>query len=391
MQRIELKTGEQHGQQTLNLVTVLASMPKEEPVHETLAQFQRADMAIIVEDKLSASHDSGKWQYKVYSDLSAIAGLSCQWDNLLAASSGNKAFGSLEWYLASCRVQNSLSPYLVIGALGPEITCILPLALNPQNGTAVFPHFANDYNDILVRDGNLVQAADLLKFALSSQTGCSRIILSKLRPDSACARLSGCLTGIPDIECHYRETEIYSYIQLPATFAEYLQSRSKPFRRDIKRALRKTDAHGLTYRELLPDEFDPFFLPEVFLRLILDRQDEKCLFRLAHAQSFVREVLPLLFRKRHMLVFAMFQEKQIVAIDLYFVAGNGLTAWSGAFLSEIERWSPGTALIAFGIQQAISLRIREFDFGDGNEAYKKHWVSNEYAIGTMELIPELSM
>jgi CelD/BcsL family acetyltransferase involved in cellulose biosynthesis len=344
---------------------------------------------MITEPKLSAPPHSVPWRCKIYSDLSEIAGLSRQWDALLAESSCNKAFGSLEWYLASCHVQSSLSPYLVTAALGPEITCILPLALNPQNGTAVFPHFANDYNDILVRGENPAQPAGLLKYALSLNTGCRRICLSKLRPDSACARIMDCLKGDPQIECHLRETEVYSYIQLPDTFDKYLISRSKLSRRNLKYALRKTYANGLTIREILPEEFDPSDIPDVFIRLILDRQNETCLFQLAHAQSFVREALPSLFNKRCMHVFAMFKEERIVAIDLYFVAGNGLIAWNGGFLAEIERLSPGTALIAFGIEQAIAMGIHEFDFGDGDESYKEHWVNSEYMIGTMELVPKL--
>ena len=324
-------------------------------------------------------------EYKIYSDLSAIAGLSRQWDALLEESSCNKAFGSLEWYLASCRVQNSLSPYLVTAALGTEMVCILPLALNLQNGTVTFPHFANDYNDILTRGDHLAQASDLLEYALSLQTGSRRIVLSNLRPDSACARIADWFKGNPNLEYRYRETEVYSYLQLPETFDEYLMLRSKSFRKDIKRALRHTHANSLIIRELFPQEFDPAGLPEMFIRLILDRKDERCLFWLEHAQSFVQEVLPSLFTKGRMRVFAMIKEERIVAIDLYFVTANGLIAWNGGFLAEIEHLSPGTALIAFGIQQAIAMGIREVDFGNGDEEYKKHWVNNEYTIGTMEL------
>lgn len=348
-------------------------------------------MTTITKPKLFTSLGSVPWEYKIYSDLSEIAGLFHKWTDLLEESSCNKAFGSLEWYLASCRVQSSLSPYLVTAGLGQKMVCLLPLALNTQNGTAIFPHFANDYNDILVPDGNFALAADLLKFALSLQTGCRRIILSKLRPESNCARTAGWLAENSGVKCSYHETEAYFRITLSGTFDDYLMSRGKLSRRNIKYALRKTHANGLTSRELFPEEFDPSGIPETFIRLILDRQDDKCLFRLPHAQAFVREVLPPLFIKRSMRVFAMLQEKQIVAIDIYFVANNGLTAWNGGFLSAIERWSPGTALIAFGIQQAIAMGAHEFDFGDGDEAYKRHWTNSEYTIGTMELSPNLSM
>jgi CelD/BcsL family acetyltransferase involved in cellulose biosynthesis len=345
---------------------------------------------MITEPKPSASSCSIPWRYKIYSDLSEIAGLSRQWDALLAKSGCNKAFGSLEWYLASCHVQGSLSPYLVTAAVGSELMCILPLALNLHNGTMIFPHFACDYNDILIRGSDPDQGRDLLKYALSLQPGCRRVILSKLRPDSACARLMDSFTNDLDIECQHRETEAYSYIRLFDTFDEYLMSRSKRFRRNIKYALRQTDANGLTFRELFPEEFDPTDIPETFIRLILDRQDEKCLFRLSHAQSFAQEVLPSLFTKRRMRVFAMFDKERIVAVDLCFVSGNGLIKWNGGFCAEVGRLSPGTALIAFGIQQAIAMGIHEFDFGDGDEEYKKHWVNREYMIGTMELVPKLS-
>jgi CelD/BcsL family acetyltransferase involved in cellulose biosynthesis len=346
-------------------------------------------MAILTQRKLPAPHESSKLQYKVYSDLSEVAAISRQWDALLAKSRCNKAFGSMEWYLASCRVQSSVSPYLVTAALGSEITCLLPLALNIQNGTIIFPHFANDYNDVLISGGDLAQAVDLLKYALSLQPDCRRIILSKLRPDSTSARFIDYLKNDPDIECRHRETEVYSYIQLPNTFDEYLMSRSKLSRRNIKYALRKAEANGLTSRKLLPAEFEPVGIPETFIRLILDRQNEKCLFRLPHAQSFVQEVLPSLFAKSHMQVFATFKKERIVAMDLYFVTGNGLIAWNGGFCTAIGRLSPGTALIAFGIQQAIAMGIQEFDFGDGDEDYKEHWVNSKYTIGTMELVSKL--
>jgi CelD/BcsL family acetyltransferase involved in cellulose biosynthesis len=345
---------------------------------------------MITEPKPSVSSRSIPWRCKIYSDLSEIAGLSGQWDALLAKSDCNKAFGSLEWYVASCCIQSSLSPYLVTAGLGSELTCILPLALNPQNGTMIFPHFACDYNDMLIRGRDLAQGRDLLKYALSLQPGCRRVILSKLRPDSACARLMDSFKNDPDIECQHRETEVYSYIRLPDTFDEYLMSRSKRFRRNIKYALRKADANGLTMRELFPEEFDPAGIPETFIHLILDRQHENCLFRLSHAQSFAKEVLPSLFTNGRMRVFAMFDKERIVAIDLYFVSGNGLIKWNGGFCAEVGRWSPGTALIAFGIQQAIAMGIHEFDFGDGDEEYKEHWFNSEYMIGTMELVPKLS-
>src|SRR2546421_7452130 len=128
-----------------------------------------------VEGKSQDRQTPGKLEYKIYSDLSQIAGIGCEWKNLLAASSCNKAFGSLEWYLASCRVQSSLVPHLGVAVCGPEMIGILPLALNPDTGVAFFPHLENDYNDMLVRGGDAIQAASLLEHAMSKENACRQM------------------------------------------------------------------------------------------------------------------------------------------------------------------------------------------------------------------------
>src|SRR5438034_126176 len=167
-------------------------------------------------------------EYRIYSDLSAIAGISRQWDSLLAASRCNQAFGSPEWYLASCRIHSSLKPYLVVAAHGPKLVCILPLALDPANGTATFPHRANDYNDILVRGDDPAPAAGLLEYAISPKNPCRQMILARLKPDSDCIRAAALLSGRSNVVCDTHDTRrIYRYIKLPATFDEYLASRSK--------------------------------------------------------------------------------------------------------------------------------------------------------------------
>jgi CelD/BcsL family acetyltransferase involved in cellulose biosynthesis len=345
-------------------------------------------MTTITEPKAPASQYSAQSQYRVCSDLSEITALSRQWDALLSASACNKAFGSLEWYLASCRIQGSLEPYVVTATQGAELAGVLPLALDSQSGTLVFPHYANDYNDMVVRRDSANQAARLLEHAMSLSKS-RRMILTKLRPDSDCVRAAGFLEEKLQVECRLRNTKSYSYIELPASFDDYLLSRSRLLRRNIRYALRKTGANGLIMRELSPQEFDPALLPEMLIRFAINRQNEKSFFRLAYAQSFVREVLPSLFAKKYLKVFAMFKEGQTTAMDFYFFTESGLTAWNGGFLAEIERLSPGTALIAFGIRQAIALGFCEFDFGEGAEAYKKHWANKEYTVSEMELLPRM--
>ena len=347
-------------------------------------------MVDTTREALMASPVSGKLEYRVYSDLPAIAHLSRQWDNLLAASRCNKAFGSLEWYIASCRISSPLAPYLVTATCGPEITCILPLVFNPAGRVAMFPHYANDYNDVLVRGDDLGQVAGLLKYAVSPQTACCRLILSKLRPDSDCLRAAVCLQGGPYIDYQYNDVEACFYTELPSDFDDYLTSLGRKFRKNVRRALRATEGNSLAVRELYPESLSPIKLPDTFIRLFLDRHNNgKGLFQSAVAQSFVREVLPPMFYKRSLRVFAMFEERRIIAMVLFFVAARGLLVWNGGFLAGKEHLSPGTSLYAFAIRQAIAEGIHEFDFGDGDEAYKQHWTNSEYRVGKLELVSKM--
>jgi CelD/BcsL family acetyltransferase involved in cellulose biosynthesis len=330
--------------------------------------------------------NAGNLEYRIYSDLSEIAGLTRQWDDLLQSSRCNRAFGSLEWYLASCRLQGSLKPYLVTAARGPEWISVLPLALNLQNSIAVFPHLENDYNDALVRGHDPSTLAGLLQYALSERMACRQVRLSKLRPDSQCTHAAALLNSSLNSECRSHDMKLYRFISLPSTFDEYLASRGKLFRRNVRRALRNDDEDGLVISEVRPHDLHPLELPEVFLQLILDRHRTKCAFDDAHTQSFVREVLPAIFRRGSLRTFAMLDQEKIVAIDLYLAACDGWVAWNGGFSAKVERKSPGTALIAFAIQQAIAMGLETLDFGEGEEAYKQNWSNSSYMVRELEII-----
>lgn len=327
------------------------------------------------------------FEYKVYSDLAKILEISGPWDELLAASQCNRAFGSLEWYAASCDKQSSWAPYVVAAFHGGKVSGILPLVIDQEDGIAKFPHHAADYNDVVACCANRALVADLLSYAVLCGRGCRRIVLSRLRPDSHCAQAVPFLRGNSKIKCNWREIDSYRYISLAGDFDVYLASRSKAFRKSIRRSLQATAREGLVIRELHADSLDPADLPDLLTRLAAARHKEKSSFtRTAHVQSFLKAVLPPIFRRRSLRAFAMFKGAQIAALDLCMVRDAGLVTWNGGFLPEVERFSPGTALFAFGIQQAIASGLREFDFTRGEEGYKRSWANNSYNVGELDLM-----
>lgn len=324
-------------------------------------------------------------QYRVLSDLSEVAEISRDWERLLAASPCNMAFGCAEWYVASCRLHSPSAPYLVMATRETEIVGILPLVLNPDDGVARFPHYMNDYNDVIARADSPEVAAGLLSYALRPRGRCKKVALTRLRQDSNCVKATPFVAADRNIDLDHREIHSYWYISLPASFGEYLASRGRRFRKNIRRAQRVVESSPLIIRELQPDDFDAARLSEIFISLATARQKEESFFCRPQAQSFVREVFPLIFRKRSLRAFALLDGDRVIAMELCMVKADGLGAWNGGFLAEAECWSPGKVLIAFGIKQSIDMKLEEYDFMLGEEAYKSSWADSRYAVSEMQL------
>ena len=325
-----------------------------------------------------------RFQYRVFTDLAEIEPLSQDWERLLRESPCNRGFGSLEWYVTGCRVYPFLTPRVVVAFDGDRVAGILPLVSNREDRTATFAP-GGDYRDIVAPAGNIALLAGLLACAASHRNGGDRILLSKLQADSNCLGALPILASLPGIDFRLRAIDSYHYVKLPETFDDYLATRSRVFRKSIRRAQRKMEGGNLVVRELEPESFPPRELPEVFLSLVSARHKEESAFTGAQSREFARCAFPLLFKKRDLRAFAVIQDETITALDICMVGAKGLCTWNGGFLSEAATWSPGTLLTAFGVRRAIEMKLAEYDFLEGEEPYKKSWATGTYVVSELEL------
>lgn len=325
--------------------------------------------------------------WRVCSTLEQIKEIAPAWDELLEASHCNRAFSSREWYLASSTRISSWTPYVVAVFRGEKALCILALVIDSADKTVKFAHHSlSDYNDVIAQIAPPELIAGLLDYALANAQGCRRMVLSRLRRDSLCVQAVQVLRARSKFECDWREIGHHRCISLPESFASYLNSRSKAFRNDIRRALRGLEKDGLALHELDPDTFPPSSIPELLIDLCVARHGGQCSFiQTPYMEEFPRRVLPSLFRKRYIRAFALLEGGRVLGLDICTTAPCGLATWNGGFMPEIKRHSPGTALFAFGIQQAIASGLREFNFMHGPEAYKSNWANNDYPMGELKL------
>jgi CelD/BcsL family acetyltransferase involved in cellulose biosynthesis len=334
---------------------------------------------------IESEFESGSLAFQVLTDLSEIARLSDEWEALLARSICNRPFSSSPWFVASCSANPSFQPYVIIARKRAELAGILPLVLIEEGALATFPSYLTDYSDAIVARDDFAVVAGLLDHARAEANGYRRLVLRHIRRDSNCMRAIQMQKDRSAIETAFREMVGCHYLRLPATYDDFLRTKDSRFRKRLKRLQALAGQSNFVVCELVPDDFPAGKLADVFLSLHLARQTARSCFESEAAQTFAREVIPDLFKKRMVRACALMAGEQVVALDLYTVGDQSLGAWNGGFLAEAEHCSPGKLLINAGIKLACALGLEEYDFMRGTEGYKNSWASDTRSVGSIEL------
>jgi hypothetical protein len=296
---------------------------------------------------------------------------------LLGRSQCNRAFSSPAWYLASCRAQPQLVPCLAIALRDRELAGVLPLALN-LNGDAGFPNEPGGYNDLIAESADYEAMAGLLQFTISRPHLYQRLDLRWVRKRSNLARAARLVEMEPDP---------YSFIRLPNSYEQYLDSRSKLFRRNVRRARRIAHANGFRVERLDPASFPAERIPEAFLRLHLARFGDASAFRQRpEILAFAQMALPALFTRRQIVALALYRESEIVGIDICLVGYDSLCAWNGGYPPDVDQWSPGRLLVDEGIQIAFRLGLQEYDMLRGAQEWKRSWTNELRSVGRIKIV-----
>jgi CelD/BcsL family acetyltransferase involved in cellulose biosynthesis len=181
------------------------------------------------------------------------------------------------------------------------------------------------------------------------------------------------------------------YIDLHTSYDDYLASRSKNLRKDLRSHERRARRDGLAVMALSPDSFSPELLPQVFLSLNLARFQEKASLQIPARQAFVRTAFPELFRQGRLKPFVLTAGKEVIAIDICFTGPRSLCTWNGGFRPEAEEYSPGTLIVAEQLRQSFALGLEEYDWLRGPESYKARWATGSRTTGRFDFEPGFAL
>lgn len=334
------------------------------------------------DDQTKEARNHRSLTYEILGTLAEVEAIAAAWDALLDQSPCNRAFSCASWFLVSCKLNNALTPYVIVARRAEEVAGVLPLVLINEGSIAVFASELSDYNDIVAREDDHSVPAGLIEYALSSAAGRRRVVLARVRSDSNCWHAARALHLADDFD---RVCEGHSrHIQLASNYEEFLRTRSSNLRKSLGRARRNAEKDCLAVHELTPESFPPSRLPEAFLSLNFDRWGPESYYELPFPQSLVRKLLPQLFAEGRMRAFALMKDERLLGLDLCMVGRNSLCTWNGGFLAEAEKWSPGNLLMAAGIKAACATKLEEYDLLRGNESYKTRWANGIRRLGRLE-------
>jgi CelD/BcsL family acetyltransferase involved in cellulose biosynthesis len=211
------------------------------------------------------------------------------------------------------------------------------------------------------------------------------LCLKNLRLDSNCYRAIA--QGRPDLAEKFQIDHSCFYISLGSNYNDYLASRSKGLRAEVRRDERKARQDGLAVMALSPEGFSPELLPELFLSLHFARLQEESNFHKPIRQTFVRAVFPELFRQGRLKPFVLTAGGKVIAIDICLTGSHGLCTWNGGFLPEAEKYSPGMLILAEQLRQSFALGMEEYDWLRGSEPYKARWATGSRTTGRFDFEP----
>jgi CelD/BcsL family acetyltransferase involved in cellulose biosynthesis len=307
-----------------------------------------------------------------FSSFAQLETLESRWRELFARDSHANFFLSWEWICACLATDKT--PWLVLGvragdgpylaflalnhgrfpAMGPALNRELYLAGPPRTDYTGMLAIPGEENRVIPALARYIGALSWDNFSLNDCADERLAMLVREFPESRYMVTSGEPTPCP-------------YIDLPATWEEYISSRGVATRRTLRTKIRKIESlPGYNFRWVPKEEGAEAV--ELLLQLNSARWQKDVKKR--------RRIFGELFRRCYasgrFVVATIFAGETLLAVQGSFVEPS-----SGTFLGymmgynpDFQKLSPGAVLVALSTRHAIEHGFKRYDLARGGEEYK---------------------
>lgn len=306
-----------------------------------------------------------------------------EWDTFWKNNKYRHPFNSPGWLLPWWEhFKNGEPLILVIRKDGVLIACIpLYIFISEENerqlkliGTG-----NSDYLDILLAEGYEIEAGQVMN-----------IFLEEIRQLYDICELHGqrensmFLNGFADNSEFLKE--VYSSVSspvlvLPDNFEDYKWGISVRLKKNTQRAIKKLQSMDYQLEKADEKTFPLFFqaLIKLHQQEWLSKGDKGVLSD-NKVQEFLEEAAKKLLENNLVNIYALKSGNDFAAVNLIFETGNAAWYYIGGFEPKLNKYSPGSVLLWFIIEDCIKRGIRNFDFLSGAENYKYRWGANDVPI-----------
>ncbi len=325
----------------------------------------------------------------VISDSAGFEGLREDWTRLLARSRSRCVFLSWDWlytWWLSYGGKDDLLHILVVRENGEAIG-IAPIYVRRRN-LDVFREIVflgsnvvcSDYLDFILMEGREEESLSaILRFLQKDRKHWDVISLTDIPSTSESLELVEGFFGNGRVQVNRAYTEC-PYIDLGGGWEGVLQGFSRSLRTNLGRKVRKfnkqEEAGFFTLER--GEDLDPYF--DEFVRLNTNRmvvKEKESPFLKQDFLDFHRRILrEFLDRGMAKVHFLKLGDDLIAGIYL-LVYGDKVHYYQSGFDPSWAKLSPGMVLFDFSIRDAVESGAKEFDFLQGNEAYKDTWTKTK--------------
>lgn len=172
------------------------------------------------------------------------------------------------------------------------------------------------------------------------------------------------------------ERSVSPYLALSGGWEDYVRSRSRNFRKHLKKYWRLLENAGAMQVVRMEPEADA----AAWMADVLAVNDASWkatrgtnLFRSPPIRAFFAELVPAMAEKGRIDLHLVRLDDKPAAYELCFDLAGRLFSYNSAYRADLDRGSPGTALTAAVIESACKRDRVEYDMLRGDEGHKLRW------------------
>lgn len=331
-----------------------------------------------------------------------LAALAPKWDELARHDLRDGFFRTSAWYRSWMdHVRPEAEPFVVVAreATG-EIAGLAPLCRAPFRdlgfrfnciSSGGREMVSGDYLDYLAAPHARAEVLSaVLNFLWEQRSEWEMLLVGEVLVGGDLHRAVETFAESRNLAFRLQEERVCPFIELPATYEEYLAGLSQKIRKRLRRDVRDVQEKLNARIEVVSEPRQVCEQMETMIRLHVNRWNSVNL-----PGTLTRAGMPEFLQQfcaappagaQARLYFLKQEEKALAAVLTFWYGESALfyqTGWDPE--SPAVRYSPGMVLVGYSIRDAIESGMRYYDCLRGNEAYKSHLAKSSRKTATLLL------